>query len=657
LGALLSNTGENYYFLSAEPIAMRNLHLKRIPLFLFSILWLLLLLPSLSGYSQTTNISGVVNTYHSVLAVGQAESRFKLNTVAGLNRNDRVLIVQMKGATINTTNTNGSAYGDTTALNNAGNYEVNTICAIRNDTVYMVYNLLNNYTSAGKVQLVRFGSYVNANVNGVLTANSWNNTAGTGGVIALYVEQDLTLNNIITADARGFAGGAGNLSGSTCNNSHNLMAYDAFIGDPSTQNGAFKGEGIVDIPAAESGGRGAPANGGGGGNDHNNSGGGGANLVAGGIGGGNSSRISLGACYASWPGRAGKALSSWAGQKIFLGGGGGAGHKNFAGSFSNGANGGGIIFIHAGNLIGNGFQITSGGGYGGNSQSDGAGGGGGGGTIIMDVPAYTGSLTIRAEGGHGGDSENGLNFNKCFGGGGGGSGGVIYFSGATPALAISANGGGQGIETGREVSCQATPIPAASGLTGLIIPNYTYRTSLSLGPYCSAILPVRLGYFDASVLQKEVILKWQIHNPEEASSFTVERLDKNGEWKVLQTVTASDFQKVYEWTDITPAGGFNSYRIRVNEKNNGIVYTAVRKVFIGVTVESFSIFPNPASDKITLRGSFDASADIRLTDVSGKVILRTRSGSANITEIKLPALSAGIYMLHVNNGIEKLVIR
>jgi hypothetical protein len=651
LSHLLSNAGENYYFLSAEPIAMRNLHLKRLPLFIFTILWLLLLLPSLPGYSQTTNISGVVNTYHSVLAVGQAESRFKLNTVAGLNRNDRVLIVQMKGATINTTNTNGSAYGDTTALNNAGNYEVNTICAIRNDTVYMVYNLLNNYTSTDKVQIVRFGSYVNANVNGVLTANSWNNAAGTGGVIALYVEQDLTLNNIITADARGFAGGAGHLSGGTCHNSHNLMAYNGTAG---TQSGAYKGESIVERPIAESGGRGAPTNGGGGGNNHNNSGGGGANLVAGGIGGGNSSTS---ACNAAWQGRGGKALSSWGGKKIFLGGGGGAGHKNYSGSFSNGANGGGIIFIHAANVIGNGFQITSGGGYGGNSQSDGAGGGGGGGSIIMDVAAYTGSLTIRAEGGHGGDSDNGLNIDRCFGGGGGGSGGVVYFSGATPALGISVNGGGQGVETNRDVSCQPTPISAASGLTGLVIPNYTYRTSLSLGPYCSAILPVRLGYFNAEVQQKEVTLNWQIYNPEDASSFTVERLDKNGEWKALQIVTANDFQKIYEWTDNTPAGGYNSYRIKVNEKSNGIVYTAVRKVFIGVTVESFSIFPNPASDMITLKGSFDASADIRLTDVSGKVILRTRTGSANFTQIKLPALSAGIYILHLNNGIEKLMIR
>lgn len=617
-------------------------------------MWLLLLLPSLSN-AQTTNISGTVNSYYSVLAVDAVRGGVKLNTVAGLAPQDKVLLIQMKGASINTTIASTPGYGDTTALNNAGNYEVHTVCAIRSDSAFFVNGILNNYTISGKVQLVKMGRYVNANVNGVLTASTWNNASGTGGVLAIFVEQDLTLNNIITADSRGFAGGAAVLSGSTCTNGHNLYAYNANTSSPFTQNGAFKGEGIVDRPAAESGGRGAPANGGGGGNDHNNSGGGGGNLVRGGIGGGNSGNSS---CKTAYQGEGGKPLSSWGGTKIFLGGGGGAGHRNYAPSLSNGAAGGGIIFIHAANIIGNGFLITSSGGYGGNSQSDGAGGGGGGGTIIMDVASYTGSLTLLAEGGHGGDSEDGGNIALCFGGGGGGSGGAIYFSTATPALAISANGGAAGVETGRDApSCVVPPVPAGIGLTGVIIPNYTFRASSTLAATCTAILPVTLGYFNANVDQKKVILQWQVFNPEDASSFLIERMDKNGQWISIGTLAANNSQTEYLYEDNYPMGGYNNYRIRVNQKNNALLYTAVRRVFVGVTVESFSIFPNPAKDRITLRGNFDAAANIRLVDVTGKIILNTRTGSANSTELKLPSLSAGIYMLHINNGVEKLIIK
>lgn len=638
----------------AEPIAMRNLYLQRLhPIFYLTILWLLLLLPSLS-HSQTTNISGTVNSYYSVLAVDAVRDGVKLNTVAGLAPLDKVLLIQMKGASINTTNGTTPGYGDTTSLNNAGNYEIHTVCAIRNDSAFFVNDVLNNYTIADKVQLVKFGSYVNANVNGVLTGNTWNNATGTGGVIALFVEQDLTLNNIITADSRGFAGGTAVVSGSTCLNTHGNNFYNGNVAPGATQNGAFKGEGIAERPATESGGKAAPANGGGGGNDHNNSGAGGANLVRGGSGGGNSGNT---ACKMAWVSEGGKALSNWGGTKIFLGGGGGAGHKNNV-SQSQGGAGGGLIFIHAANIIGNGFLITSSGGGGGGSQSDGAGGGGGGGTVIMDVATYTGSLTILAEGGAGGISDDGLNNKLCFGGGGGGGGGVVYFSGATPPIAVSSNGGPLGIEFNRwDATCPATAVVAGPGLTGLIIPNYTYRSSSTLAATCTAILPVKLGYFNANTEGKKVILQWQVLNPDEASNFIVERMDKYGNWVSLQTIQANNSQTEYQTVDNYPDAGYNNYRIRINEKNNALLYTAVRRIFVGVTIESFSIFPNPAKDRITLRGNFDATATIRLVDISGKLILNARTGSANTTELKLPNLSAGVYLLHINNGVEKLVIR
>ena len=77
---------------------MRNLYLQRPhPVFYLTILWLLLLLPALSAHSQTTNINGVVNSYYSVLAVDAVRDGVKLNTVAGLARNDKVLLIQMKG--------------------------------------------------------------------------------------------------------------------------------------------------------------------------------------------------------------------------------------------------------------------------------------------------------------------------------------------------------------------------------------------------------------------------------------------------------------------------------------------------------------------------------------------------------------------------------
>ena len=101
------------------------------------------------SFSQTTNISGIRNSYHSVLGVYATTVAAKLDNVSGLAYGNTVLLIQMKGATINTTN--NSTFGDTTSLNYAGNYEIATICSVSNDTVYFFNQLLNTYDVNYKV--------------------------------------------------------------------------------------------------------------------------------------------------------------------------------------------------------------------------------------------------------------------------------------------------------------------------------------------------------------------------------------------------------------------------------------------------------------------------------------------------------------------------
>src|SRR5258705_2946465 len=307
---------------------------------------------SFSVAAQTTNISGIVNTYHKVVEIIPAKACVRVANISGLNGNCRVMLVQMKGASIITTNT--STFGDTTSLNEAGNYEIGTVCYIIGDSVFLFHNLLNTYNySTGKVQLVQFAEYNSVNIIDTVKAASWDSVACTGGVIAIFATLDITLNAPIYADSSGNSGGVYYNNNATCNivlQAGTGYAYD--ITAATNLNGAYKGECVANIPATVNSAKGAPANGGGGGNNHNNSGGGGANLTTGGIGGGNSSSGPTGCNVGNNWGRGGKALSSWGGTKIFMGGGGGAGHANNGSVlFNYGGNGGGIIFIWANNLI------------------------------------------------------------------------------------------------------------------------------------------------------------------------------------------------------------------------------------------------------------------------------------------------------------------
>src|SRR4026209_816041 len=82
---------------------------------------------SFSGDAQT-NISGIVNTSHKVIDIIPSKACVRVANISGLNVNSRVMLVQMKGASISTAN--NSTFGDTSSLNEAGSYEIGTVCYI-----------------------------------------------------------------------------------------------------------------------------------------------------------------------------------------------------------------------------------------------------------------------------------------------------------------------------------------------------------------------------------------------------------------------------------------------------------------------------------------------------------------------------------------------
>jgi hypothetical protein len=623
---------------------------RRWSVLLFSLL--LFLKPS-PCFSQT-NISGVVNTYYKVVEVIPSKACVRLNTIIGLDRLQKTLLVQMKGATVNTTN--GSTFGDTTSLNNAGNYEVAIICSISGDSVFMLHNFLNNYTVADKVQLVKFAEYYSANITDTIKATPWNNTNGVGGVIAISVVQTLELHAPVYGDSSGSRGGAYVLSSGTCANppiaSTNYFYNGSFT---SPQNGSYKGESVYDFPLAQSGGRGAPANGGGGGNNHNNGGGGGANLASGGIGGGNSSSAG---CSTDLHGLAGKPLKNWGDKKIFFGGGGGAGHSNGALTVSNGGgNGGGLVIIIAGTLIGNGYKISANGGKGGDAVSDGASGGGAGGTVIMNVETYSGVLTIEAKGGAGGDANDAGTLQRCYGAGGGGSGGAIYFFASLPSVTTSIAGGNAGLEWGRDGNCNAA-ILSTGGANGNIISSYSIRQSTDSSSYCISLAPLATGLisFTASPSLNSIVLNWKLSQAGTVKEFVVEKKNGSGRWNDIHSVMADSNSRNYSYTDNSRSSDINLYRLRIIDLNNSYYFSPERRVIVKPT-ETFNVYPNPLKTKLTIKGNISKASLLQVSDLAGRIIWEKNiQSSGTFLNVQLPPLADGIYFLKINDEIKKIVV-
>ncbi len=253
--------------------------------------------------------------------------------------------------------------------------------------------LTRNYTTdngLNKAQAIKAAVYRQLTIeeNQTLSVAPWDGQ--TGGVGVIFVSETLTIKGNLSANGKGFAGGAG--SG----------AYEGYFGESAT---AITMAADRYNPTQTKG----AAGGGGMGNNHQDfaqaGGGGGGHASNGGAGGRSYNLVSQ-----IWDGAAGMAGSS-VGQADLLnfylgaGGGGGAGyHQNpswYAGG--NGGQGGGALIIIAKKIVITGMMTANGNnGQTGVHARSGAGGGGAGGSIVLITQeAEIGNNKLQALGGLG----------------------------------------------------------------------------------------------------------------------------------------------------------------------------------------------------------------------------------------------------------------
>ena len=423
--------------------------------------------------------AGQVNTYFAGTSASVSAGSTSITVGTGngastpIKPGDLLLIIQMQGADIDSTNT--GTYGDGSSTNNgstglptypadgtvngnlstnftAGNFEyavATSNVSLSGGTITLSSPLVNNYSNADntggtsqgqkRFQVIRVPQYANLTVTGKISAAPWDGL--NGGIVAIDVAGKLTFSGSgeINVDGQGFRGGGGRqLRGD--DGTPTLQPTDVVT--PSTRNAnASKGEGTAGTPkylfnptnsslitGSQEGypngsyGRGAPGNAGGGGTDGYpqtgstapNKYGNGQN--AGGGGGSNG-------------GQGGKGGYTWS-TNLPYGGDGGAPFPASA------------------------RRLVMGGGGGAGSSNDGTGtpgsglassGAPGGGIVMVRTGSLAGTGTINANGA----SPALIPANDASGGGGaGGSVLVISQSGSTTGLTVSVKGGNGGTNTG-----------------------------------------------------------------------------------------------------------------------------------------------------------------------------------------------------------------
>jgi len=372
---------------------------------------------SIAGLSQTATLDGIVNSYTEVHEIIDSRT-IEVGDTWGFDECDKVLMIQMKGAVIDTSNT--PTFGNIISYGNAGNFEFAYINEITGNIVEFTHDLTRSYDIDGWVQLVSVPVYENIIIDDVVWSKGWrNDDEYTGGVVVLEAFDNIHINNNSSIDVtnEGFLQGYHEDDNGSCNES------DYFTAEANSRGGQ-KGESIFLDNHNFLYSRGKYASGGGGGNGDGAGGAGGGNWGTGGNGGNEYEP-----CGPDENGGIGGTSVSSAinpsDNKIFLGGGGGSGHNTSSGWFGYGGRGGGIVILIADNITGGSNSgINVNGRNGENSYRAGAGGGGAAGAILL----YTNSISnirLFANGGDGGNVTN-TQGNNCLGPGGGGGAGVIW---------------------------------------------------------------------------------------------------------------------------------------------------------------------------------------------------------------------------------------
>lgn len=225
---------------------------------------------------------------------------------------------------------------------------------------------------------------------------------------------------------------------------------------------------------------------------------------------------------------------------------------------------------------------------------------------------------------------------------------VAAFAGT--AWQTAGNGGlGGSLQAGSVVSAQ--PVSSLAAFT--------------LGSLSPAVNPLsgQLTTFEAEQLNPGAVdLEWTLTSETNTYGYAVERSDSTSSWQQIGFVASRGLTaqpRAYTYQDQNVQGLRQAfYRLRQTTTAGGARYSGIASVLLASSplasasaeTTSFSLYPNPAHDRVTLLlpAAARSGAILVLMDLSGRQVLAQPLRAGAAPEVYLPAaLPAGVYLLQV----------
>ena len=197
--------------------------------------------------------------------------------------------------------------------------------------------------------------------------------------------------------------------------------------------------------------------------------------------------------------------------------------------------------------------------------------------------------------------------------------------------------------------------PTVSGITW-----QTQYNATSVVAKANAALPVELIKFNARTVNQHVALDWATATERNNAGFYVEKSSDSKAWERIEFIEGAGdavVQNTYTMVDKNPFAGINYYRLQQVDRDGTSEYSEI--VSANITYQKqVSIYPNPASDILNLKGEQLENSIVRILNSAGIPVHRqVYEGEV----IDIQHLQAGIYMIEIAGKgdpiYERLIIK
>jgi hypothetical protein len=173
----------------------------------------------------------------------------------------------------------------------------------------------------------------------------------------------------------------------------------------------------------------------------------------------------------------------------------------------------------------------------------------------------------------------------------------------------------------------------------------------------SAPLPVELKSFTATASAAGTLLKWVTATEKNNAAFEVQRGATAEQFETIGRVSgqgSSSREHRYEWVDAQPLAGVSYYRLRQLDYDGTETFSPVAVVGGKEGFANAAIFPNPATNFVTLPASF-GTVRYRVLNNLGQELLKGEAAGGKQMDVQ--SLRVGTYFLEVNSPAGRTVQR